>query len=117
MASLETQGEKASLETQSEKAARNQSLFREVNERIDALALGGPILFLCECCDTGCTDSIEMLHGEYESVREHPARFVIKPSHEDHDVERVVERHPEYLVVEKVGEGKALAEALAPRRS
>lgn len=43
-------------------AAHNQSLFREVNERLQELAdtfseEAGGTVFVCECADTGCTES------------------------------------------------------------
>ena len=98
-----------------EKAARNQSLFREVNERIDQLALGGEIEFVCECADLECSDTIVMTRSEYAAVRENPHGFPIKPGHEDPEIERVVDRHPRYLVVEKLSTGSLMAEALDPR--
>ena len=42
-------------------------------------------------------------------------RFVVKPGHEAESVERVLERHDTYLVVEKIGEAGDESEALDPR--
>jgi len=49
-------------------------------------------------------------------VRAHPRRFFLLATHELLDVERVVERHDDYLVVEKIGEGADIAERTDPRR-
>jgi hypothetical protein len=98
-----------------QKAARNQSLFREVNERIDQLALGGEIEFICECVDLECTETIVMTRPEYSAVRENPHGFPIKPGHEDDEIERVTDRRPRYIVVEKLSTGRLVAEALDPR--
>jgi hypothetical protein len=38
---------------------------------------------------------------EYEALRAEPTRFAVVPGHEVPDVERVVDRRPKYLVVEK----------------
>lgn len=48
------------LETRRERAGRNQSLFREVNERIDDLAMGGKIEFICECDDAECAELVSL---------------------------------------------------------
>ena len=104
--------------------ARNEALFREVNERIveldtdlggyerdDALLVG----FVCECPQEGCNEIVEVTRGQYEAVRDNPRRFLVLPGHEDGDIARVVERHSSYLVVEKVDEAAAVAEEQDPR--
>jgi hypothetical protein len=53
---------------------------------------------------------------DYERLRSHPTHFGVIPGHEMLDVETVVETHPHYLVVEKVGEMRHQAEAADPRR-
>lgn len=100
-----------------EKAAANQSLFRDVNERIADLSAGaGTIDVVCECADTGCSEPISLTQDEYEAVRRDPNRFPIKPGHEDLDVERVTGRNDRYCVVEKIASGAAMARELDPRR-
>lgn len=98
--------------------ARNEALFREVNERIVELetGLGGYdrdasllIGFVCECPRQDCGEMLEVTHGQYEAVREHPRRFLVLPRHEDGDIARVVERHAQFLVVEKLGEAGEIA--------
>jgi hypothetical protein len=53
--------------------------------------------------------------ADYERVRADPRRFVVVAGHEVPDAESVVERHPGYLLVEKVGEAASVAEELDPR--
>jgi len=73
---------------------------------------------ICECSDTGCTAHLSMSPAEYEAVRADPRRFVVLPGHEaGPDVERVVERHEEYLVVEKRGDAARRAEETDPREN
>lgn len=99
-----------------QRAARNEAIFREVNEGIrrgrwpgeeDAISS-----FRCECASFGCTEMLPLTLREYEHVRRHPRRFVVAPGHERLAVEVVVETRPAYLVVQKVGEaGETAAEA------
>jgi 5-bromo-4-chloroindolyl phosphate hydrolysis protein len=101
--------------------ARNEALFREVNERIvdletgydrdDSLLLG----FVCECPREDCSEMLEVTRGQYEAVRENPRRFLVLPGHEDGDIANVVERHTQYLVVEKSGEAGEVAIEQDPR--
>jgi hypothetical protein len=98
------------------RAAKNESLFREVNERIleleDAFgptaqpALSG---FVCECSRIDCTSKVEMTTDEYRDVRESPSRFAVVPGHVDPDHERVVRRTDRFVVVEKFGAAGAIA--------
>jgi hypothetical protein len=43
-------------------------------------------------------------------VREEPGLFFVRPGHEDPQLEHVVERRREYLIVEKTGEAGEVAE-------
>jgi hypothetical protein len=101
-----------------ERAARNQSLFREANERIEALRGRPPSMFfewVCECCIEGCTDTISLTTAEYEDVRRHANRFAVGPGHVDPAVERVVSATDRYEVVEKLERAAEVAERLDPR--
>ena len=99
---------------------RRQSLFREVNERIEELAesfrLHEDMMMLCECGFEGCNERIALSAVEYENLRLIPTHFAVLPGHEIPDVERVVEEHPRYVVVEKLGEAAVAAIKLDPRR-
>jgi hypothetical protein len=99
-----------------ERAARNEALFREVNERVASLAGEGEteIGFVCECSDDGCVERLFLSREEYDAVRANPRRFIVVPGHE-RSVERVVERRGAYLVVEKPGGAGRIAEKHDPR--
>jgi hypothetical protein len=104
------------------RAAENQSLFREVNEQIARLrtmfdGAAACLSWTCECAGLDCLERIEMTIAEYERMRRNPARFAVAPA--DHhvfpDVERVVETHERYWVVEKERVAADVAAELAPR--
>jgi hypothetical protein len=102
-----------------ERAARNEALFREVNEEIRDLdsRFGGERAgaFVCECADETCVVLLSVPGEEYVAVRGHPRRFVVAPGHEDPALETVVERRKGYFVVEKYGTPGDIAERLDPR--
>ena len=105
-----------------QRAAQNQALFREVNERIEPMsrAFGSvqPVNdFVCECAFNACTEQVALTIQEYERVREHPTRFAVRPEdgHVWPDVERVVEKHETYWIVEKAGKAAVIAAKVDPR--
>ena len=95
-----------------ERLAHNQTLFREVNERIQYLgevnerigysAEGATSEFVCECSSTECISTIELTVVEYKRVRSNPTWFVIKPDHDLAQIERVVSRDDGFAVVERL---------------
>jgi hypothetical protein len=102
-----------------ERAAKNESLFREVNERILELQeeferkVGGAFpdaAFICECSFLDCTERIELSLEEYAAVRTEPTHFAVTPGHVDPDHERVVRATDRYVVVEKLGAAGDVAE-------
>jgi hypothetical protein len=101
-----------------ERIARNEAIFRDVNE---ALKRGrwpgdqGAIPFRCECARLGCSTLIDLTSSEYEHIRAHPKWFVVATGHEAPEGEAVVETHGAHLVVEKLGEAGVVAEATDPR--
>jgi hypothetical protein len=109
------------VDANEERIARNEVLFREVNERIKEVAegpdaAGEPALVLvCECGREGCAEQIELTRAQYEAVRANPRRFVVLPGHEDPDVARVVERHQGFVVAEKLDEAGEIAAEHDPR--
>jgi hypothetical protein len=104
------------MDERARRIGKNEALFREVNERIEEIAGGPRIEFLCECGNVDCTEPVTLTAGEYEALRAEPDRFAVLPGHEEPDVEDVVERHDGYLVVRKHPGGPAeLAEARDPR--
>ena len=56
---------------------------------------------MCECGHSNCTGNIVMSLREYEAVRAHPTRYLIKEGHEVADVVRVVGYGTGYVVVSK----------------
>lgn len=107
-------------EEEAREIGRRQSLFREVNERIDALAQGfalqDELTILCECASDQCSERITIAEAEYKSLRRIPTHFAVLPGHEIPTVERIVEKNNRYIVVEKFGEGAIAAIKLDPRR-
>ena len=99
------------------RVAKNEVLFREVNERIRELApAAGTADFLCECGDAGCVEPITLTLAQYESVRADGANFFVRPGHEMPGVEDVVDREAGFFVVAKrVGTPADIAEGNDPR--
>jgi hypothetical protein len=106
-------------EAREERLAKNETLFRTLNENIVALAgsLGGatPYEFVCECATSGCFERLMLTLREYEAVRADGTRFLVKSGHEDIEVEQVVAVHDEYVVVEKDGVAALVALEDDPR--
>jgi hypothetical protein len=102
-----------------EAAARNEEVFRSINERIEEGAkqhgVQQVLPFHCECATQACLQTIELPPTEYDRIASHRARFVVVPGHELSSVETVVENHSGYLVVEKTGEARAQIEREHPR--
>ncbi len=83
--------------------AKNQELFRELNDRIAELAAKWrhhDMGLYCECSTTGCTEMIFVPADEYERTREHSGWFLITPGHEFAESERVVSRRRGYAIIE-----------------
>jgi hypothetical protein len=104
------------------RAARNQSLFREANERVKELNEGFSMVlpvgeWICECAADACVERIELSPAEYEAVRNDGTHFLVAPGDEHVflEVERVSERNECYWVVEKFGAAGEMAGKLDPR--
>jgi hypothetical protein len=109
-------------EARHERAAKNQSLFREVNERVRDMNEASHLFttlsdWVCECATDTCIERLSLSCRAYEAIREHGARFLVAPGDEHvwPDVERVVEMHDEYWVVEKVERAAEIAMRADPR--
>jgi hypothetical protein len=102
-----------------EQLARIESAFREVNEAIAKTAdrFGSEDAdFICECADPGCSERLTLPLEDYEEVREGAARFIVAAGHEYPSIERVVEGHGDYEVVEKFGQRvRTIVRRLNPR--
>ena len=102
----------------SERLARNEAMFRSVNERVEEVVQPGPteaIDFLCECGDTECVEKITLTREEYESVRMDGAQFAIVAGHEIPAIESVVRRTDRFLVVRKHPHEAEIARDSDPR--
>ena len=104
------------------RAAENQTLFRDINERVkelnDAFSFVAPVgEWVCECADDSCVERIAMSAVEYEAIRSDGSRFLVVPSDEHvwPDVESVTERTNRYWVVEKAGHAGSVARSHDPR--
>jgi hypothetical protein len=108
------------MDQRAREIGRHQALFREVNERIEELAetfdLKDELTILCECGSGQCDERIALHEDAYEKLRRIPTHFAVRPGHEISDVERVVERHDGFVVVEKLGDSAKAAIRLDPRR-
>jgi len=103
-----------------ERAARNEALFREVNEEVERLterlrsgADGAD--FVCECSRAECTEWLHVPLALYESVRAAPRRFLLVAGHERSEFERLVASGDGYVIVEK--EGRPAGLPTAPTRA
>jgi hypothetical protein len=99
--------------------AKNEALFRSVNEDLVDLETGVGLERLevvCECGSPSCASNLHVSRAQYEAVRADPCRFLIVPGHQIEDVETVVEEHPEFAVVEKdSGEASRIVVESDPR--
>ncbi len=97
--------------------ARNEALYRQVNERIaelgksDHWSLDNTVEFMCECgAEGGCGERVRMPLAAYERVREQDDRFVVRPGHETPDLEDAVEWTDDYVIVDKVAAAESFVE-------
>src|SRR5215207_10643900 len=96
-----------------ERLARNEAMFRSVNERVEEVVQPGPteaIDFLCECGDAECVEKISLTREEYESVRADSAQFAVVAGHEIPTIENVVVQADRFLVVRKHPEEAEIAQ-------
>ena len=108
------------MDSREQRLARNENLFREINERVRQIASehGSDVHlyeFYCECSNTDCTLRVELVLADYERVRAHSDRFLVAPGHDLPEIERVVERSQGWWVIEKEGAAGELAQELDPR--
>jgi hypothetical protein len=99
---------------QEERLAMNEALFRDVNERIREISdtfgqKDATYDFLCECSDPACAERVVLTRAEYEHVRSDSTRFVVAKGHAVPEVESVVERAKDHVVVEKEGAAADIA--------
>jgi hypothetical protein len=108
------------MQSREERIARNDSTFRDANEKIATAAgkyeLVGKVSFICECATESCTVIVRLSLAEYEEVRSAPTRFFVAPGHQASEgaVTLLYERDG-YVVLEKEGRAGEIATELDPR--
>ncbi len=101
------------------RAAKNEALFRAVNERIGELMRSfrpSPdevLSFLCECDDARCHETVAVTILEYEDVRADDRHFLLVPGHVNAGTERPVRQTDRFVVVEKLGVAAAAVDEAA----
>jgi hypothetical protein len=100
-----------------DRLARNETLFREVNERIEEIRSPGEdqIEFLCECGVEECKDAVTLTVAEYEKLRADPTTFAVLPGHSIEDIESVVVETERFHVVRKHPREGDIARSSDPR--
>jgi hypothetical protein len=104
-----------------DRAARNEVLFRQVNERVkdvsEAFSSLDPsaIDFMCECGSADCTEPVRLTLDEYERVRSDPTHFFVVTAHVIPEIEIVVRSGNGYTVVEKRPAESDVARSTDPR--
>ena len=107
-----------------ERIAENETRFRDANEtllhRFEEMKIDPEeTIFLCECGDSDCTQTIRLTLSEYESVRSDANTFALVPGHEDAATEAVTEaviaKNERFTVVEKRAEYRDITEGSDPR--
>lgn len=96
------------------RAARNQSLFRAINEELKVAihALDPESLTIaCECADPACVETLEVDAEQYAQVRAQPTHFIVLRGHIYPEVERVVFEDTRFQIVEKIDEAALVAAA------
>jgi hypothetical protein len=107
-------------EMRAERQARNQTLFREVNELIEHTndlfgVTGEKMELVCECGGRECSSLVAITRAEYEAVRAEPRLFIVLPGHETLEGEPVIAQNNGFAVVEAFGPAARLAEESDPR--
>ena len=99
-----------------ERAARNEAMFREVNESVRGVSdPEASAEFVCECSREDCLAHIALTLEGYERVRADARAFLVVPGHEDNATERAVGGGDGYLIVEKTGTAGRIADRTDPR--
>ena len=110
------------MDERDRRMAENETLFREVNERVEDRAAdfvgeddNSTCEYFCECANPDCTFRVALTHAQYASLRSDPRQFVVLPLHFTPEVETLVTRNERYWLVRKTGEAGDYVEKLDPR--
>ena len=102
-----------------ERVAKNEAVFREVNERISDITDHEELIeFLCECSDMECIEPVSMTRGDYERVRAESTWFFVVPGHVDRETSRRWSRstHGSTIVQKHAGHARGGRDRDGPAR-
>ncbi len=101
------------------RAARNEELVRDVNRQIEEGAnlhdIVSSMPLHCECAQPGCTEKIDLDPQTYGPILDERYLFIVVPGHVQPLIERVLEEHEAFVVVEKIGEARQQIDAEHPQ--
>lgn len=91
---------------QEARAAQNELVFRSVNEQIVKMterfrAQLSDIDIVCECSDGSCAGTIRLSVDAFAAVERVAGTFLVLPGHEQPEIEEVVARKEQYVLVRK----------------
>jgi predicted aconitase len=86
-----------------ERLIQTERFFRAINAEI-LRQDSGQTDYICECGNPLCTQSIAVDSAVLLRLHAEPNLFVVLPGHEIPDVETVVERSEDFLIVRKTGD-------------
>lgn len=102
------------MSSRDERLALNETMFREINERIEGRTgpdgADEPLTILCECANPRCAQRIALSSDEYAAVRADPRQFAVVPGHEYLELEEIVGRNDRYEIVRKTSVAGQVAE-------
>jgi hypothetical protein len=107
-----------------ERITRNDALFRDANEQINAKANeygtdeDQAVPFICECADEHCATIVALSLGEYEDIRTDSRQFLTASGHERFEgLVEIVSTNHHHLVVRKSGRAGDIAASLDRRHN
>jgi hypothetical protein len=108
------------MQSQEDRIGRNDSTFREANEKIAVSASEHEFVervpFICECATESCLTVVRLSLAEYEQVRSVPTWFFVAPGHQGSEgIVSMIEDRERYLLVEKGGRAGEVATEVDPR--
>jgi len=113
-------------DARTDRMAKNEALFRSVNERAHELSQHLSFVgvveqapmeqYLCECVDIDCAERVQLTEEEYERVRSNSLWFIVSLGHVAPEIERVVDENERFAVVEKGPGERDIVIATDPRR-
>ena len=98
-----------------ERIAYNEAWSRALNEKQAEWGGGESAMtgFRCECWKRDCDERLPLSASDWATARAEPNRFAVAPDHVAKNIEVVVTTHPEFWIVEKLGEAGRIAKDLS----